>query len=50
LEKGGVEIKLRHREERRIIPTQDILDIVKTDLKTLQEDISNKPIRIPPIG
>jgi hypothetical protein len=49
LEQGGVETKFRNQDERQIIPISEIVGFVKSNLKSLEENLLSTPIHIPPM-
>jgi prolyl-tRNA synthetase len=49
LEQGGIEYKFRNRDERSIIATSEIVEFVRSNLKSLEENLMSTPIHIPPM-
>jgi prolyl-tRNA synthetase len=49
LEGGGIESKFRDRDERSIIPISNVVEFVKSNLKSLDEERLSTSIHIPPM-
>jgi prolyl-tRNA synthetase len=49
LERGGIETKFRNRDERSIVTISEIVGFVKSNLKSLEENLLSTPIHIPPM-
>jgi prolyl-tRNA synthetase len=49
LEQGGVEAKLRHQDERSIVPVSELPEFVLSNLKAMEGSLLSAPIHIPPI-
>lgn len=50
LEQGGVEAKFRHQDERLIIPVNELLEFVSSNLKAMEGSVLTPPIHIPPMA
>jgi len=49
LAQGGVEMKLRDRTERTIVPVNELLATVRTELQRLQDEVESRvaPVQFP---